>query len=129
PFESAVIDGLVPYVQQTYAVVAGRAYRAIAGTSLGGYGSYEMGLMHPDLFASMGEVSGILNILLAPAAQPSTSSAPGGVAPPAQLPYRSLPGLVGLLPGSLPQSDLEDFNAATLAFGDPAADQASYRGH
>ena len=50
-----------------------------------------------------------------------------GAAPPAPVPYQSPPGAVGILPGSVGQPQAEDLNAATLALGDPVADQAYYR--
>lgn len=128
-FAAEVTDELIPYVEAHFPVGRGRDWRAIAGTSLGGYGSYAIGLSHPDDFASMGAVSGIMNILLLPGLDASADGGPGGVAPPAQLPATTLPGPAG---ASIPLNALPEqargFAVATYAFGDPSVDQSYYRG-
>jgi S-formylglutathione hydrolase FrmB len=128
-FAAQVTDELVPYVEAHFPVGRGRDWRALAGTSLGGYGSYALGLAHPDFFASIGAVSGIMNILLLPGLDASGDGGSGGVAPPAQLPAAAVPGPAG---GSAPLGALpaqaRGFAAATYAFGDPGADQSYYRG-
>src|SRR5207248_907499 len=120
---------LVPYVESHFPVGRGRDWRALAGTSLGGYGSYAIGLTHPDFFASIGAVSGIMNILLLPGLDASGDGGSGGVTPPAQLPSTALPGAAG---ASVPLSALPEqargFAVATYAFGDPTVDQSYYRG-
>jgi len=126
-FASFVGEELVSYVDAHLPVGRGRDWQALAGTSLGGYGSYAIGLAHPDHWASLGAVSGIMNILLLPGLDPSSSAVPVGLAPPADVGHRNLPGHL------LPLSDLpgpaQDLGAATYAFGDPSADQAYYRGN
>ncbi|HEX4654739.1 MAG TPA: alpha/beta hydrolase-fold protein [Mycobacteriales bacterium] len=128
-FATQVTDELVPYVEANFPVGSGREWRAVAGTSLGGYGSYAIGLAHPDEFASIGAVSGIMNILLLPGLDASAGGGSGGVAPPAQLPPTSLPGVAG---ASVPLDALPEqargFAVATYAFGDPSVDQSYYRG-
>ncbi len=125
---ASVVDELIPYVEAHFPVGRTRASRALAGTSLGGYGSYAIGLTHPDLFASLGAVSGIMNVLLVPGLDPSPAGGDGGVAAPVQLPNVAVPGPLG---ASVPLAALPDqargFAVATYAFGDPAADQAYYR--
>lgn len=128
-FAADLLDEVMPYVESHLPTRTGRAWRALAGTSLGGYGSYAIGLEHPDLWSSLGSVSGALNILVLSGFDPAKASLPTGVQPPGPVPYRPLPGAVGALPGSVGQPDAEDLNAATLALGDPVADQAYYRGH
>lgn len=129
-FAAEVTDELVPYVEAHFPVGHGRAWRSIAGTSLGGYGSYSIGLTHPDEFAGMGAVSGIMNILLLPGLDEPAAGGSGGVSPPVQLPATSVPGPAG---ASAPLDALPEqargFAVATYAFGDPAADQSYYRGH
>ena len=128
-FSSELTDELVPYVEAHFPVGRGRDWRALAGTSLGGYGAYAIGLTHPDFFASIGAVSGIMNILLLPGLDSSTSAG-GGIGAPVQLPATAVPGAAG---ASVPLSALPEqargFAVATYAFGDPNADQSYYRGH
>ena len=127
-FATDVVHEILPYVESHFPTRSGREWRALAGTSLGGYGSYQLGLVHPDLWSSLGSVSGALNLLLLPGPDPAPVRSPAGLQPPAPVPYHPLPGAVGVLPGSVGQAQAEDVNAATLAFGDPVADQAYYRG-
>jgi S-formylglutathione hydrolase FrmB len=107
---------LVADVQHSFPVGRGRKYRAIDGTSLGGYGSYAIGLTHPDSWASIGAVSGIMNILLVRGI--------GSV--PAQLTVPAPAG--GRVPLPLLPSQARGFAAATFAFGDPGSDRTYYRG-
>jgi S-formylglutathione hydrolase FrmB len=125
-FSSYVTDELVPYVESHLPVGRGRDWRALAGTSLGGYGSYAIGLEHPDYWASLGAVSGIMNILLLPGLDPSDQPSPVGLSPPVSPGYTPLPGHLVPLAAAGPAAD---FAAATYAFGDPSADQAYYRGY
>ena len=126
-FASYVVDELVPFVERHLGVAKGRDSRALDGESLGGYGSYSIGLLHPDAWASIGAVSGIMNILLAPGlAGPSPVPVPG-VLPPAQLPTLSLPAFLG---APVPLGDLpgpaQNFGVVLYAFGDPVADQSYF---
>jgi S-formylglutathione hydrolase FrmB len=129
-FAAQLTDELVPYVEQHFPVGRGRGWRAIAGTSLGGYGSYAIGLQHPDFFASIGAVSGIMNILLLPGLDASADGGTGGVAPPGGLPAVSVPHPAGAAAplDALPEQ-ARGFAVATYAFGDPSVDQSYYRGH
>jgi S-formylglutathione hydrolase FrmB len=128
-FAAELTDELVPYVEAHFAVGRGRDWRALAGTSLGGYGSYAIGLTHPDEFASIGAVSGIMNILLLPGFDASADGGSGGVAPPTQLPTTTLPGPAGAsLPLNVLPAQVRGFAVATYAFGDPSVDQSYYRG-
>lgn len=114
-FASYVVDELVPFVEHHLDVARGRQSRVLDGESLGGYGSYAIGLMHPDEWSSFGADSGIMNILLAPGL--------AAVGPP---PVRT-PGVLG---GTVPLSDLpgavQDIAVVLYAFGDPVADEAYY---
>jgi S-formylglutathione hydrolase FrmB len=124
-FASYVVDELVPFVQRHLGVAGGRASRALDGESLGGLGSYSIGLMHPDVWSSIGADSGIMNILLAPGLAGSSTGSVG--LPPVQLPPVHLPGALG---GTVPLSDLpgaaQDFGVVLYAYGDPVADQSYY---
>jgi S-formylglutathione hydrolase FrmB len=128
-FVDELTDELVPYVEGHFRVGRGREWRSIAGTSLGGYGSYAIGLAHPDEFASMGAVSGIMNILLLPGQDEYAAGGSGGVAPPSQLPSTTLPAVAGAsVPLSVLPAQARGFAVATYAFGDPSVDQSYYRG-
>jgi S-formylglutathione hydrolase FrmB len=127
-FASYVVDELVPYVERHLGVAGGRGARALAGTSLGGYGSYAIGLTYPDEWASIGAVSGIMNILLAPGVSPSSYTGAPGMQPPVQAGPATIPAPLG---GTVPLDALpgpaRDIGVVFYAFGDPAVDQAYYR--
>jgi hypothetical protein len=126
-FEQQFLHELIPYVERTFPVGSGRNWRALVGESLGGYGTYTLGLRHPDLFASISSVSGAMNFLFTPAADP-TAPTPAGVGAPVQLPRTRLPGETTSL-ATVPAGPASAFLVALLALGDPAADQAYFRGH
>ncbi|MBM3772247.1 MAG: hypothetical protein FJW27_13395 [Acidimicrobiia bacterium] len=55
-----IIKDVIGHIDATYRTMARREGRAIAGLSMGGYGSLMLGLRHPDLFISIGSTSGAL---------------------------------------------------------------------
>lgn len=57
-FEELVINDLIPMVDCVYRTIPKRESRAIAGLSMGGGQAVRIGLGHPDLFASVGSLSG-----------------------------------------------------------------------
>ncbi len=57
-YEDYLIDELIPYVDQTYRTLPGRAHRAITGKSSGGYGAYVQAMRHPELFSAFASHSG-----------------------------------------------------------------------
>ncbi|HEX8355710.1 MAG TPA: alpha/beta hydrolase family protein [Pyrinomonadaceae bacterium] len=59
-FESYFIEELIPDVERRFRAIASREGRAVAGLSMGGYGSLKFGLKHPGLFAFVGSTSGAL---------------------------------------------------------------------
>jgi S-formylglutathione hydrolase FrmB len=128
-FESSLIDELMPVVEARFPTLAGRDWRALAGTSLGGYGSYLIGLHHPDLFSSIGSVSGAFNFFFAPGIDPLQQPLPGGVQPPLPIPYRAVPGPISFVPFNAVPAPAQDFAVATLVLGDPSTDQAYFRGN
>jgi len=99
--------------RRTFPTEPRREWRALAGTSLGGYGSYKNGLQHPDVWSSMGSVSGAHNFLFAPAPDPIQATAPIGIQPPAPLAYQPLPGMGGRVP--LLPDPLTGFGVALVA--------------
>jgi hypothetical protein len=72
-----------------------------------------------------------MNFLFAPWIDPSPAAAAAsvGVQPPVALPTVAVPGPTNELPPGVVPSQAADHLAATLALGDPAADQAWFRGH
>lgn len=129
-FSTFLVDELLPYVEARFPTEPGRQWRALAGTSLGGFGSDKNGLQHPDLFTSMGSVSGAHNFLFAPGLDAgATPTSPVGVQPPVSIAPVAVPGALTQVPGWAVPSQAYTFLAATLALGDPVADQAYFRGN
>ena len=130
-FDDFIARDLIAFVEERFVTAGrGREWRALQGTSLGGYGAYALGLKHPDVWASIGSVSGAHNFLFAPWLNPSTTvpSDGAGVGIPG-VPYARLPGAGPRVPiASLPEQ-MQGFAVSFYAFGDPAADHAFYRGN
>jgi endo-1,4-beta-xylanase len=55
---SNIIHGLVPYVDQHFRTRNDRAFRAIEGFSMGGYGAALLGAKHPEIFSAIVEYAG-----------------------------------------------------------------------
>lgn len=53
---------LIADVEQRFPVAAGRAHRAIAGISMGGFGAVVLALKHPDLYTFAGGLSSALDV-------------------------------------------------------------------
>jgi S-formylglutathione hydrolase FrmB len=52
---------LIPFIESRFRTRARRAYRAVAGFSMGGVGAANYAARHPDLFAVVGSFSGIVH--------------------------------------------------------------------
>ncbi|HZT59199.1 MAG TPA: alpha/beta hydrolase family protein [Pyrinomonadaceae bacterium] len=59
-YESYIVEELIPDVDRRFRTIASREGRAVAGLSMGGYGSLKFGLKHPELFAFAASMSGAL---------------------------------------------------------------------
>jgi S-formylglutathione hydrolase FrmB len=59
-FESYFVEELMPDVDRRFRTVASREGHAVAGLSMGGYGSMKFALKHPELFAFAASMSGAL---------------------------------------------------------------------
>ncbi|HKR61142.1 MAG TPA: alpha/beta hydrolase family protein [Pyrinomonadaceae bacterium] len=59
-FESYILQELMPDVEKRFRVSTEREGRAIAGLSMGGYGSLKFGFKFPEKFALVGSMSGAL---------------------------------------------------------------------
>ena len=51
-YEDYFFNELMPYVEKTYRIKSEKRYRAIAGLSMGGGGSFIYAMRHPELFSS-----------------------------------------------------------------------------
>ncbi len=56
-YEQMFFEELIPYIESTYRARPDRQYRAIAGLSMGGYGSFLYSLHHPDYFTACAPLS------------------------------------------------------------------------
>jgi enterochelin esterase-like enzyme len=61
-FEAEFVEGLLPWVEQSYRVDARREARALAGISRGGVWALEIGFRHADLFDVVGALSPALQL-------------------------------------------------------------------
>ena len=59
-YESYIVKELIPEIDKTFRTIADRDHRAIAGLSMGGYGSIKFGLKYPEIFSLAGSFSGAL---------------------------------------------------------------------
>jgi S-formylglutathione hydrolase FrmB len=56
-YEDYFINELIPHIDQTYRTRPTKQYRAVAGLSMGGYGTLIMSTKHPDMFSSAAPLS------------------------------------------------------------------------
>ncbi len=56
-YEDFFVKEFIPYIDKTYRTRSEKRYRAIAGLSMGGYGSLLMATKHPELFSSCSPLS------------------------------------------------------------------------
>ena len=52
-YEDFFLHEFIPFIERRYRSQPGRAFRGIAGISMGGYGALHMAFRHPELFASV----------------------------------------------------------------------------
>ncbi|MGD8813128.1 MAG: alpha/beta hydrolase-fold protein [Anaerolineales bacterium] len=64
-YEEEIVEGLVPWVDQTYRTIADSEWRGFAGISRGGVWVLEISLLHPDLFDSIAALSPALAMNMA----------------------------------------------------------------
>ena len=60
-YETYVIDQLIPLIDAHFRTIPDRAHRAIAGISMGGYGSLMLAARHPDKFVAAASLSGAVD--------------------------------------------------------------------
>lgn len=61
-YETYIANELVRYVDQHYATLADKRYRAITGLSMGGHGALFLAFKHPGVFGAAGSMSGGVDI-------------------------------------------------------------------
>lgn len=59
-YESYIISELIPEIEKRFRALPARESRAVAGLSMGGYGSLKYGLKYPEKFVLVGSFSGAL---------------------------------------------------------------------
>ena len=52
-YEDFLLEEFFPFIERHYRVHAGRAYHAISGISMGGYGALHIAFRHPQLFSAV----------------------------------------------------------------------------
>ncbi len=60
PVESVIVKDLIPHIDKTYRTIANRSGRAIEGFSMGGFGAAHLGFKFPEVFGTVGIVSGAM---------------------------------------------------------------------
>jgi enterochelin esterase-like enzyme len=68
PFENDLLKDIIPYIESHYSVYNDRDHRALAGLSMGGGQTLNIGLSHIDTFAWIGAFSAAPNTKQPPAA-------------------------------------------------------------
>lgn len=58
PFQTVLVDELVPYIDANFRTIAKASHRAMAGLSMGGMETHSITLNKPDLFSYYGLLSG-----------------------------------------------------------------------
>lgn len=61
-YETYIVDELIPEIDKKFRTQPDKKHRAVAGLSMGGYGSIKFGLKHPELFSLAGSFSGALGV-------------------------------------------------------------------
>lgn len=61
-FETFIANELIGTIDSTYRTVRDRKGRVIAGLSMGGHGAMFIASRHPDRYAAVGSMSGVMNI-------------------------------------------------------------------
>jgi len=58
PFQTVLLDELIPYVDANFRTIANQSHRAMAGLSMGGFETHSITLARPDVFSYYGLLSG-----------------------------------------------------------------------
>jgi len=58
PFQTVLLDELIPYIDANFRTIAKQSHRAMAGLSMGGFETHRITLARPDVFSYYGLLSG-----------------------------------------------------------------------
>ena len=61
PFAEDIIEDIIPFVENNYRIKQGSQFRALAGLSMGGFQTLDIGIRHSELFNWIGVFSGGIN--------------------------------------------------------------------
>ncbi len=61
-FEDFIVNDLVSYMDKNYNTIPNASGRAVVGHSQGGYAAFKFGMLHPDIFGTIGSHSGLLMV-------------------------------------------------------------------
>ena len=78
-YEDYFFNELMPVVESRYRVIADKGHRAIGGLSMGGGGSFNYGMRHPELFSSVYAISAAVSGSLFDTAQANPSVLPSAM--------------------------------------------------
>jgi len=76
PFENDLLKDIIPYIDSHYSVYTDRDHRALAGLSMGGGQTLNIGLVHPETFAWVGGFSSAPDTRMPPSALVPDPSVP-----------------------------------------------------
>jgi enterochelin esterase-like enzyme len=76
PFENDLLQDIIPYIDSHYAVYTDRGHRALAGLSMGGGQTLNIGLVHPETFDWVGGFSSAPDTRMPPSALVPDPSVP-----------------------------------------------------
>jgi enterochelin esterase-like enzyme len=95
PFETVLVDELIPYVDANFRTIADKDHRAMAGLSMGGMETHSITLARPEVFSYYALLS-------------------GGIYTPAELKGKATPKLMFISCGSRENPDMVKKAAVTL---------------
>lgn len=75
-YEDYFFKELVPYIESHYRVIADKGHRAIGGLSMGGGGSFNYAMRHPEMFSSVYAISAAVSPSLFLADEPTPAVLP-----------------------------------------------------
>jgi len=135
-YEDFFFQELMPYVEQKYRIKSAKRYRAVAGLSMGGGGSFGYALHHPELFAAACPLSADCGPLsLAAAKESMLRGNKDATFTDAQVEafykYRSVLALIDAIPNGPNKDDpkAEDPRKATRWYIDCGDDDFLYEGN
>lgn len=62
-YETYMVEDLCNWIESTYRAMPGKHYRAVFGTSMGGYGAFRYGILHNDKYCALAACAGPVSFL------------------------------------------------------------------